>query len=122
MNFRINTIRENDVVDSLNRLYILFQDEFVENPEKGYVSVVSNSHLVCNGRKGKRVITLPELYLLDKPEIKDIRVFINLLPSCASFHIVHYPESYDVFAIEWKDGPEKPYTGRGPSSTYSKRH
>lgn len=116
--FQMNhKLQENDVVQTLNLLYRTFQEEFVENPDKGRVGVVSNSHIICNGRKGKRVVTLPELYVIDKPEVSDIRVFTNLLPNCATFYIIHHPDSYDIFEIEWKDGPLKPYQEIGPSST-----
>lgn len=104
---------EDNVVASLNRLYRLFQDEYVMNQEKGQVSVVSRSHIVCNGSKRMKMVTLSDLYMLETPEIQHIRTFATLLPACATFYIIHYPESYDVFSITWKDGTlDIPVTSR----------
>lgn len=93
----------NDVVESLNQLYRRFQDEYCTNPHIGEVSVVSKSHIVCNGSKGKKTVSLAELYLLSSPEIQEVRTFVTLLPPSARFHIVHYPHSYDVFSIHWNN-------------------
>jgi hypothetical protein len=95
-----------DVEESLTQLYSKFQDEFVENPQEGQVAVVSHSHLVCNGSKGKKILTIPDLLLRydsDKFELRDIIKFSTLLPRGAKFFIIHYPESYDIFTIIWKD-------------------
>jgi hypothetical protein len=99
-----NDRKEKDVTDSLNRLYRLFQDEYVQNQKEGQVSVVSRSHIVCNGSRNVKMVTLPDLYLLDTDDIKEIRTFATLLPDGATFCIIHYPNSYDVFSITWKDG------------------
>jgi len=104
--------QENDVVYSLNTLYQQFQDEYVQNQDYGQVSVVSRSHIVCNGSKGTKIVTLPDLYLVDDPAVREIRAFATLLPGCAKFFIKHYPHSYDIFTIIWKDGtldiPKRP--------------
>ena len=94
----------NDVVDSLNYLYRSFQDDFVENPAAGQVFAASRSHIVCNGARAKKVLTLSDLYLYDTPQIREIRKFVTLLPPSATFRIIHQPDSYDVFCITWKDG------------------
>jgi hypothetical protein len=108
-----------DVEQSLNELYREFQDEYVKNPTSGQVSVVSHSHIVCNGKKGKRIVTVPELYLLEGPHMKELRMFINLLPSTAKFYILHYPEMYDVFVIDWnnKDVEEESIPSTSSSNT-----
>jgi len=118
-----------DVEDSLTQLYRKFQDEFVQNPQEGQTSVVSHSHLVCNGSKGKKVVTISDLLLhweSEIPEIVDIMKFATLLPEGAHFYIIHYPESYDIFTIIWKDGklviPGKGVTDgyfTGPRSVWS---
>ena len=95
--------QHNDVVESLNDLYRKFQDEFCKNQSFGQVSVVSKSHISCHGSKHRKTLTLPELYLLDTPEIQELRTFVTLLPNKAHFYIVHYPHSYDIFTIHWED-------------------
>jgi hypothetical protein len=92
---------QNDLIDSLNKLYRSFQDEYIVNSHNGETSVVSKSHLICNGSTGKRIVTLPELLVNSSPEIDEIRSFITLLPSHAHFEIIHFPQSYDIFSIRW---------------------
>lgn|SRR6478609_762238 len=95
--------KQNDVIESLNQLYRYFQDEYCENPHSGSVYVVSKSHIICDGSKGQRIVPLSELYLIQSPEIQEIRTFVTLLPPSAQFHIEHYPKSYDVFSVHWHD-------------------
>lgn len=94
--------QHNDIIDSLNKLYRIFQEEYCQNPASGHVSVVSRSHLVCNGSKIKKVLSLPELYLLNNPDVRELRTFVTLLPQCAKFEIIHYPNYYDIFNIRWQ--------------------
>jgi hypothetical protein len=93
-----------DIVDSLNKLYRIFQDDYVQNPHSGHVSIVSRSHVCNNHTPNAKLITLPELYLEnDTDEIKEIRSFVTLLPPNARFYIIHYPKFYDIFSITWQD-------------------
>jgi hypothetical protein len=100
-------VSESDIVECLNRLYQLFQEEYVENKQVGQVSSVSHSHLVCNGSKKERIVSLSELYALEneenKQDIQEIRTFTTLLPSHATFYILHYPRIHDIFVISWKE-------------------
>lgn len=94
---------ESDITKALDLLYRNFQDEYAENKQYGRVSVVSNTHLTCGDNGVPRRVSLQELYLNDTKEVREIRVFTTLLPSCANFYIFHYPHSNDVFVIEWEN-------------------
>ena len=92
------------VVDTLDKLYRNFQDEYKQRKElgneHGKVSVVSNTHfLPLNNRE--RVVTLPEIYVSDNQDVQEFRSFNNLLPHDATFYIIHYPQAHDVFVVEW---------------------
>lgn len=93
--------QQDDVVESLNQLYRQFQDEYITSQYNGITTVVSKSHIVCNGSASKKIVQLPELYLLDTPEVNEIRSFVTLLPPHARFEIIHYPDYYDIFSIRW---------------------
>jgi len=99
---------ESEVETSLNQLYRLFQEEYIQNENTGQVSVVSHSHIVCNGSTGKKIVTLADLYLCDTIEVAEIRKFVTILPSFAKFVIVHYPRLYDVFMITWQNDDGDP--------------
>lgn len=92
-----------EIIESLNNLYRRFQDEYTQNPSQGSVSVVSNTHIICNGNKNRKKVTANELFLMNHPDIKDIHIMVNLLPISAQFYILHYPAVHDVFVIEWND-------------------
>lgn len=89
-------------VETLNRLYRLFQDEYVKNCDKGRITMVSRTHLTCEKSPNGHIVTVPELKLDDSSfEMKELIPFLTLLPYNANFYILHYTDSYDVMVIEW---------------------
>lgn len=94
-------MKDTQLTDILTKLFIEYKEKFDFYPDKGQVVSYTHSHYFCDKLKKTTILTLPEIFLQETINVKNLRIFTNLLLSNAIFYIIHDSKKNDIYVIEW---------------------